>query len=89
MPWRVDRIVETGTGGAFFDWSVGPDTVEEVAEDAAVVRPIFEPGDALLFDELFLHRTATEEAMTRERYAKETWFFVPSLYPGDQIPFVW
>ncbi len=22
-------------------------------------------------------------------YAIETWFFAPSVYPGDQIPFVW
>jgi hypothetical protein len=90
VPKRLDEIVETGAGGAFFDWSVGPETVEEVAADAPVIRPIFEPGDVLLFDELFLHRTATdEETMTRERYAIENWFFAPSLYPGDQIPFVW
>jgi hypothetical protein len=90
VPKRLDEIVPTGTGGAFFDWSVGPDTVAEVAADAPVIRPIFKPGDVLLFDELFLHRTATdEETMTRERYAIENWFFAPSLYPGDQIPFVW
>jgi hypothetical protein len=89
VPRRLDRIVETGTGGAYFDWSAGPETVERAAGDAGIVRPIFEPGDALLFDELFLHRTATDEAMTRERYAIETWFFAPSVYPGDQIPFVW
>ena len=52
------------------------------------MRPIFEPGDALLFDERFLHRTAVEPEMTRERYAIESWFFAPSHYPGDQIPLV-
>ena len=31
---------------------------EEAAGDAGIVRPIFDPGDALLFDELFLHQTA-------------------------------
>jgi len=91
LPRRLDRIVETFTGGAILDWTVGPDTVEKLAEaeEAPVLRPLFEPGDALLFDELFLHRTATDETMTRERYAIETWFFAPSAYPGDQIPFVW
>jgi hypothetical protein len=91
VPRRLDRIVETGTAGAFFDWSVGQDTVKDTAEAAGVpiLRPIFEPGDGLLFDELFLHRTATDESMSRERYAIENWFFAPSLYPGDQIPFVW
>ena len=89
LPRRLDRIVETGSGGAVFPWSVGPGTVEDAAEGVPVIRPRFEPGDALLFDEMFLHRTATDETMTRERYAIETWFFAPSVYPGDQIPFVW
>jgi hypothetical protein len=89
LPRRLDRIVETGSGGAAFPWSVGPGTVEEAAEGVPVIRPRFAPGDALLFDEMFLHRTATDETMTRDRYAIETWFFAPSVYPGDQIPFVW
>jgi hypothetical protein len=91
LPRRLDRIVETFTGGAIFDWTVGPETVDKVAaeEEVEVIRPLFEPGDALLFDELFLHRTATDETMTRDRYAIESWFFAPSVYPGDQIPFVW
>ena len=89
VPRRLDHIAETGTGGAFFEWSVGPDTAAAEAGDVPIVRPVFEPGDALLFDELFLHRTATNAEMTRDRYALETWFFAPSLYPDDQIPFVW
>lgn len=89
VPRRFDEILETGKGGANFDWSVGPETVAEAAGDVEVVRPRFEPGDVLLFDEKFLHRTATDETMTRERYAVENWFFAPSLYPDDQIPFVW
>jgi hypothetical protein len=89
LPRRLDRIVETGSGGAAFAWSVGPGTVEEAAEGVPVVRPRFKPGDALLFDEMFLHRTATDETMTRDRYAIESWFFAPSVFPDDQTPFVW
>jgi Phytanoyl-CoA dioxygenase (PhyH) len=89
VPRRLEHLAETGTHGAWFDWSVAPDVVEQTADGVSVLRPIFEPGDALLFDELFLHRTATEETMTRERYAIETWFFAPSLYPGNYPPFVW
>jgi hypothetical protein len=85
---RLDRIVETGTEGASFPWSVAPDVVEQECGANSVVRPIFEPGDVLLFDDLFLHRTAIEPDMTRERYAIETWFFAASTYPGKQIPFV-
>ena len=84
---RLPQVLETGTHGAQFDWSVGPGLVEQVAGDR-VVRPRFAAGDALLFDQRNLHRTGVSPAMTRERYAIETWFFAPSQYPHDQIPIV-
>ena len=59
---------------------------ERVADGVAVVRPEFEAGDALLFDHLFLHRTAVAPGMSLERHAMETWFFAPSAYPKGQIP---
>ncbi len=86
VPDRMHQIVETGTNGAIFDWSVGPGTVEQVAGRAGIVRPIFEPGDALLFDGRLLHRTAAEPTMRHDRYAIESWFFAPSHYPHDQVP---
>jgi hypothetical protein len=88
VPARFDHIVETGTGGSIFDWGVGPKTVERVSVNAPVERPVFEPGDAMLFDEMFLHRTAIDSSMTRERYAIETWFFAPSAYPEKYVPLV-
>jgi hypothetical protein len=86
VPCRLDDIVETGTEGATFNWTVGPGVVERVSVDAPVRRPIFEPGDVLLFDDFFLHRTAIDPTMTRERYAVETWFFAPSVFPDHYIP---
>ena len=88
VPARLDRILETGTEGAIFDWAVGPGVVERVAASTPVVRPDFEPGDVLFFDDLLLHRTATEPSMARERYAIETWFFAPSAYPEQYVPLV-
>lgn len=89
VPKRINHIVPVGTGGADFDWSVGEEVVEEVAGDS-VTRPIFGPGDALLFDHLCLHRTGTDPGMTETRYAIETWFFAPSAYPDphQQVPLV-
>ena len=89
VPKRFDHVLETGTGGAFFDWAVGPEVVAVAAREAPVVRPQFRAGDALIFDELFLHRTAVDAAMTRSRYAIESWFFAPSTYPEGQVPIVW
>jgi hypothetical protein len=89
LPRRFDRIVETGTGGAYFDWAVGPAVVERLAVDGPVVSPEFRAGDAVLFDEMYLHRTAIDATMTRPRYAIESWFFAPTSYPPDQVPLVW
>ncbi|MGH8986877.1 MAG: phytanoyl-CoA dioxygenase family protein [Acidimicrobiia bacterium] len=85
VPRRLNEIVETGTEGAVFPWAVGPGVVERVSA-AAVCRPTFEAGDVLLFDEMFLHRTALDPSMTRERYAVETWFFAPSVFPDHYLP---
>ena len=89
VPRRVDHVVPTGTDGAIFDWSIAPSVVTEAALGTPVIRPVFEPGDALLFDHLFVHRTAAEPTMTHERYAMETWMFAPSGYPKGQIPILY
>jgi hypothetical protein len=87
VPRRLD-LVPPGTDGAIFDWSVGRPAVERVAGAPGVRRPVFRPGDALLFDERNLHATACSPAMTASRYAVEAWFFAPSAYPADQVPLV-
>jgi hypothetical protein len=51
-----------------------------------IKRPIFKPGDVMLFDELFLHSTAADPGMTQTRYAIETWFFGPSAFPSEYTP---
>lgn len=82
---RFESVVEVGTNGAALDWTVSEDTVRQIAP-GQVVRPVFEPGDALIFDHLLLHRTAYDPAMTRDRYAIEAWFAAPSRYPPTAIP---
>jgi hypothetical protein len=86
IPKRLDEIVPTGTHGEEFDWAVARPVAEEVAGETGIVRPIFEPGDALLFDDLFLHSTAADDSMTEPRYAIETWFFGPSAFPAEYEP---
>jgi hypothetical protein len=86
VPRRLDRIVPTGTEGSFFDWDVAPDVAQEAATDVGIMRPIYEPGDVMLFDDMFLHSTATSPEMTETRYAVETWFFAPTGFPSDYVP---
>ena len=79
------EIVATGTDSAVFGWSVSAEQAERLGTErrrAADVRA----GDALLFNQLTLHRTGISPTMTRERYAIESWFFAPSTYPYEQVP---
>jgi hypothetical protein len=98
---RLPGIVPSGTKGTYLPWTVASDVVEQVAA-GAVVRPVFEPGDVLVFDHFNLHKTATEPHMTRDRYAIEAWFLAPSTYrlmidderkkgvpPRDQLPMIY
>jgi hypothetical protein len=86
IPRRIDRILETGVEGAFFDWTISEAVVARAAEGTPVVRPVFDAGDAMLFDEVMVHRTGLSEGMTDERMAVEAWFFAPSAYPDDHVP---
>jgi hypothetical protein len=86
VPRRIDEIVTTGTEGAQFEWSVSDTVANQAAGDAGILRPIFEPGDVVLFDDRFLHRTAVEPDMPGTRYAIESWFFGPTGFPSDYTP---
>jgi hypothetical protein len=86
LPRRLTQVLPTGTHGAYFDWSVGAGMVTEAAAGLATESPVFAPGDALLFDHFFLHRTGVPVAIAKDRYAIESWFFAPSAYPAAQVP---
>ena len=84
VPRRLDRVVIEH--GAMLDRELTRRRAEEAAGEAGIVRPIFEPGDALFFDELFLHQTASDPAMPKPRFAVESWFFGGSAFPADYAP---
>lgn len=88
VPRRLKRVVETGTHGANFEWSVGHDLAVALAERRPVKSPVFRPGDAVFFDQMNLHRTEGRPGLTKTRYAIESWFFAPSTYPTQWGPLV-
>jgi len=85
VPQRFDSIVETGTDDSLFDWSVSRVMADRVS-GGRVASPVFAPGDAVLFDQMTLHRTRVTPGMSKTRYAIESWFFAPTTYPHVQIP---
>ena len=86
VPRRLPGVVETGTHGAKFEWSVGHGKVEELLDGDPIASPQFSAGDALLFDHLFLHRTSLPPGRSKDRWAIESWMFAPSCYPMEQVP---
>ena len=86
VPRRLDSLVEAGGEGAFLEQQVPDVVARKAAGKAGVLRPIFEPGDALLFDDLFLHQTGSDPGMTETRFALESWFFAPSTFPTGYAP---
>lgn len=89
MPVAPNRILPVGEAGAHYDWSLSPDTVAREMAGVPVWRPECDEGDVLLFDHHTLHRTAADDGMPNWRYAFETWFFAPSVYPeGVSTPLV-
>jgi hypothetical protein len=86
VPRRLDGILASGQEGTDFNWSISEQVAQEAAGETGIVRPIFEPGDALLFDDLFLHTTAAEPSMRKSRLAIESWFFGASASPEQYSP---
>jgi hypothetical protein len=86
VPRRLDQYVATATEEAMLHYQISQRKAEEAAGTASIIRPIFEPGDALFFDELFLHATGSDPSMPNPRYAVENWFFGGSAFPAEYAP---
>jgi Phytanoyl-CoA dioxygenase (PhyH) len=87
VPRRLDGIVEAGTGDEGFLRIVVPqERAEELAAPHGIVSPIFEPGDAMFFDHLYLHKTGSDPSQPNLRFALESWFFGPSAFPEEYTP---
>jgi hypothetical protein len=86
VPKRIDEFVTTQTDEALLDYMVSQRMAEDAAGETGVLRPIFEPGDALFFDDVFLHKTGSDPNMPNPRYAIENWFFGGSGFPHEYAP---
>jgi hypothetical protein len=86
VPRRFDHFVTTQTDEALLDYMISQRMAEEAAGQTPIMRPIFEPGDALLFDDMFLHKTGSDPSMPEPRFALENWFFGASGFPDGYAP---
>jgi len=77
---RFDALVEPGVADILDDDTAANGGIETVEQ------PVFELGDAVLFDETAMHRTGANKSMTQTRCAIEMWFFAASMFPRQQVP---
>ena len=70
---RVDQLVPS-RDGAHAAWGINAQDAEAFGGQD-IEKPLFDAGDAMLFDHLLVHRTAFNAGMTRDRFAIETWLF--------------
>ena len=89
LPQRLTKILGAGEGEAVFDWSVSDDAMTTSQSSHEITTPVFEAGDALIFDHFLLHRTQYGGDFIRPRYAIETWFFGSKNFPSNQVPLSW
>lgn len=84
LPRRIEDVLPVD--GVMSTHSISYDLVDELAAEMPTVIPEFAAGDAIVFDERFLHRTHLTESMTEIRYALECWFFAPSHQATSYTP---
>jgi hypothetical protein len=90
-PRPLDHLVATvGTKGVE-EYTALTEEVDRMVAEVPPSRPVFEPGDAAIFDQFLLHQTAASDDFTEKRYGFESWFFAPSTYPDPKrwIPLVY
>ena len=84
VPRRIEEILPLGSD--LTRHSIPFEVVDEVMAETPSIVPEFGPGDGLMFDQKFLHRTHLPKGMTEIRYALECWFFSPSFQAPEYFP---
>jgi hypothetical protein len=77
---RFDDLIPPGGKS---DWDLSAQRIQAALPGARTAIPEFEPGDAILFDHLCVHRTAYLPRMTETRLAIECWLFAAGTFPPN------
>lgn len=84
--WKEeDGIAPLGYAQAYAKTNATND-FDELLEKCPAVYPGLEPGDALLFDEMTVHRTAAKAWELSEQIVTVSWFFRPAGFPEWGTP---
>jgi hypothetical protein len=86
VPRRTeDRLAWSGKGAAPLDYGNSFDSavLESFTAEHPVEYPVLAPGDAVIFDEMTLHATASRPWQVPEQLVAITWFFRASRFPDN------
>lgn len=86
VPRRMQEFLSPASDDPTLHMIISDQDAARAAGERGIVRPIFEPGDALLFDDMFLHQTGSDPSMPNPRFAVECWFFGATGFPGAYAP---
>lgn len=73
IPKRIDEILDTTDG--IVPYAIPFDTVADITAVTGETNPEFRAGDAIFFDDRFVHRTSLGPGLSQTRLAVESWFF--------------
>lgn len=90
-PRRLERILATAGSEGVAEFTADDDEVAALVAELPAACPVFDEGDAVIFDQMLLHQTSASPDFTEERYGFECWFFAQSHYPNPKrfIPLVY
>lgn len=89
---RIDRLVDIAAEDVEASarqplvYDTGPE-LEAALARTSTTEPALRSGDALLFDEMTVHRTGRTEWQARIQECAITWFFAPSRFPEADGPY--
>jgi uncharacterized small protein (DUF1192 family) len=86
VPHRLQEFLAPASEQPGLHMIISDDDARRAAGERGILRPTFAPGDALLFDDMFLHQTGSDPAMPNPRFAIECWFFGASGFPEAYAP---
>jgi hypothetical protein len=90
IPSRCDRRVgwekELGIAPVNYGNSIEERVIDELVAKYPPVYPVLQPGDALLFDEMTMHKTAPRPWKQKKQIVTISWFFSPAGFPERGTP---
>lgn len=90
LPRRMNERVgwndDDGIAPLDYGKSFSESDLASLSRKNPIAHPVLRPGDALLFDEMTVHQTASKRWLVEEQIVSISWFFRASKFPSWGTP---